>query len=55
VGGYLIPKGATAVMCHHTMSNSEDYISNPKSFCPERWIKSSDKYVSFAMFLFINI
>jgi cytochrome P450 len=46
VGGYLVPKGSIAVLCHHTMSNSEEYVANPRAFCPERWIKSSPQYVS---------
>ena len=47
VGGYTIPKDSIVVMCHHIMSNSEEFIANPKTFCPERWIKSSEQYVRY--------
>ncbi len=52
VGGYLVPKGSIAVLCHHTMSNSEEYVANPRTFCPERWIKSSPQYVSYGLMNF---
>jgi cytochrome P450 len=47
VAGYHIPKDTIMVLCHHTMSNSEEFISNPTTFSPERWIKSSEHYVRF--------
>ncbi|KAF9890487.1 hypothetical protein FE257_005892 [Aspergillus nanangensis] len=40
--GYRIPKGATIVPLHWSMSLDEQHFENPFEFRPERWIRNSD-------------
>ncbi|XP_066598836.1 probable cytochrome P450 301a1, mitochondrial isoform X2 [Prorops nasuta] len=44
LGGYQIPKGTSAVLCHMTMSNMEKYFDNPEEFRPERWLRSDPNW-----------
>ncbi|GAB0089670.1 hypothetical protein DMENIID0001_042490 [Sergentomyia squamirostris] len=41
--GYQIPKGTDIFMYHHLLYFDEQYFPNPRTFMPERWLRTSKK------------
>ncbi|XP_018570997.1 probable cytochrome P450 49a1 [Anoplophora glabripennis] len=42
LAGYKVPKGTHVIFPHLVVSNSEDYITEPEKFVPERWLKNTE-------------
>lgn len=40
---YNLPPGTRYILAHHTMSNSDEFVTNPTVFSPERWLKTNEK------------
>jgi cytochrome P450 len=53
LGGFLLPVGTNAILCHLTMASNPELINSPEEFLPERWIKSEKEYQ--AVHPFINL
>ncbi|KAJ8925936.1 hypothetical protein NQ315_009788 [Exocentrus adspersus] len=42
LAGYKVPKGTHVIFPHLVVSNTEDYITEPEKFVPERWLKNTE-------------
>nr|WCC58045.1 cytochrome P450 [Pharsalia antennata] len=43
LAGYKVPKGTHVIFPHLVVSNTEDYITKPEMFIPERWLKNTEQ------------
>ena len=43
IKGYRLPKGIQVLLEHEYVSNCPDYVTDPDSFIPERWIRGESR------------
>lgn len=47
IAGYQVPKGTTVVISNIYVTNSEEYVKQPKEYIPERWLRNIKSDLAF--------